>query len=77
MARLTKDTLFKPTRAESKHATTDSAARTILETEAAARQKKTERLRAMRLEVEAAAEKQQAAFPRAAKAKTARGKKKA
>lgn len=77
MTRLTKDTLFKPTRAESKQATTDSAARSILEAEAAARQKKTERLRAMRLEVEAATEKQQAAHPRSAKAKPARGAKKA
>jgi len=77
MARLTKDTLFKPTRAESKQAATDSTARSILEAEAAARQKKTDRLRAMRLEVEAATEKQQAAYPRSAKAKPARGAKKA
>lgn len=58
MKHLTKDTLFKPTKAESKQAMTDTAARSILEAEAAERQKKTDRLRKMRLEVEAAAEKQ-------------------
>jgi hypothetical protein len=52
MKRLTRETLFKPTRAESKQAVTDNTARSMIEAEAEARQKKTERLRQMRLDAE-------------------------
>ncbi|TXI07493.1 MAG: hypothetical protein E6Q76_08435 [Rhizobium sp.] len=47
----TKDRFFKPgqTSAESKLAQTDAAARDIVDAEAAIREKKTERLRALRL----------------------------
>ncbi|MCR8490960.1 hypothetical protein ABDF71_22995 [Ochrobactrum sp. WV_118_8] len=49
---LTKDTLFKKplSRTEAKNAITDNAAKAILETEKAAIDAKTERLRAARLE---------------------------
>ncbi len=50
---LTKDTLFKPTRAESKMSATDMAARSIADKEVEARILKTERLRALRLAKEA------------------------
>lgn len=49
MTQFTKETLFKPTRAESKQATTDKTVRKMLDTEAAARRAKTDRLREMRL----------------------------
>ncbi|MFZ2100180.1 MAG: hypothetical protein WAU86_06400 [Oricola sp.] len=52
MADLTKHTLFKPTRLESRQATTDSVARSMMEADEAARKKKTERLRQMRLEAQ-------------------------
>lgn len=49
----TKETLFKPTRAETKLSATDSAARSIVEKETEAREAKTRRLRELRLEKEA------------------------
>jgi len=49
LTNLTKATLFKPTRAESKQATTDSVAKQMADAEAAARRAKTERLRGLRL----------------------------
>jgi len=55
MKRLTKETLFKPTRAESKQAATDETAWAMLEAEDEKRRKKTERLREMRLAAEAEA----------------------
>lgn len=56
MKRLTRETLFKPTRAESKQAMTDDTARSMIEAEAETRQKKTERLRKLRLAAEAETE---------------------
>lgn len=53
MAHLTKDTLFKPTRTETKMSNTDMAARSIADKEADARIQKTARLRALRLAKEA------------------------
>nr|WP_314094709.1 hypothetical protein [uncultured Shinella sp.] len=52
----TKQNFFKPTKvsAETKAADTNAAARGIVEQEANAREKKTERLRALRLAKEAA-----------------------
>lgn len=50
---LTKETLFKPTRAESKMFATDLAARIIADKETEARMQKTERLRDLRLAKEA------------------------
>jgi hypothetical protein len=47
--RVTKENLFKPSRTETKADKTDSAARTIIEAEAAKRREKSERLRAKRL----------------------------
>jgi DNA-binding XRE family transcriptional regulator len=52
--RSTKQTLFKPTRAESKLSTTDTAARLIVRKETEARSEKSRRLREMRLAKEAA-----------------------
>jgi hypothetical protein len=68
MKRITRETLFKPTRAESKQAATDVTARAMLEAETDARRKKTERLRLLRLEAESAdeirpAEKRRSARP--------------
>lgn len=56
----TKDRFFKPEKVDprAKAATTDSIARSIIEAEAVARDKKTEALRALRLEREANAEPQ-------------------
>ena len=61
---VTKDTLFRPTKAEGKLSATDRAAREIIDTEAAARTKKTDALRAARLARDEAAK---AATPVAAK----------
>jgi hypothetical protein len=49
--RITKENLFKPSksRSETKADITDNAARAIIETEAAKRREKSERLRAARL----------------------------
>jgi vacuolar-type H+-ATPase subunit F/Vma7 len=49
---VTKDKFFNPAKvsARDKAATTDHTARAIIETEAVAREKKTEKLRALRLE---------------------------
>jgi hypothetical protein len=47
------DTVFKPNRQESKAQTTDSAARAIIDHEAAQREAKTAKLRAARLAMEA------------------------
>jgi hypothetical protein len=54
MKKITKDNLFapKPSRSESKSATTDKAARAITDRESNERQRKTEKLRAARLERE-------------------------
>jgi len=51
MNKITKDNLFKPkqSRSESKSATTDNAARAIIDRESSERLRKTERLRAARL----------------------------
>lgn len=51
----TKDTFFKPEKVspQDKAATTDSVARSLIEAEAVAREKKTEALRALRMEREA------------------------
>jgi hypothetical protein len=56
MMTATRQQFFKPTKvsAEKKAAETNSVARGIVEQEAAAREKKTEKLRAMRLAKEAA-----------------------
>lgn len=51
--RVTKHTLFKPSRAESKSQTTDALSRAITEDEIARRERKTEKLRAARLAKEA------------------------
>jgi hypothetical protein len=58
MKKITKDNLFKPnpTRGETKHETTDEAARAIIESEAGKRERKTERLREARLAKEAEAD---------------------
>ena len=51
MSKLTKATLFKaPTRAADKWESTNSVSRNMMEAEAAARRKKTERLRRLRME---------------------------
>lgn len=50
---LTRETLFKPTRAETKMSVTDVAARSVADKEAEARDRKTKRLRALRLAKEA------------------------
>ncbi|UPA24806.1 hypothetical protein [Shinella oryzae] len=56
---MTKDMLSAPVKpsSQAKAAATDSAARTIIASEATAREKKTARLRALRLEQEAIQEK--------------------
>lgn len=51
--KITKDNLFKPSRAESKRQTTEQLSRAITEDEIARRERKTERLRAARLAKEA------------------------
>ncbi|WP_421851728.1 hypothetical protein [Oricola sp.] len=48
-----RQTLFKPTRAESKQASTDIAAREMIDSEASKRREKTARLKEMRLAREA------------------------
>jgi hypothetical protein len=66
------ESLFKPNRQESKAQTTDTAARAILETEAAKREAKTARLRAARLAMEAGAAAEKPAPRKKATAKAAR-----
>ncbi len=70
---VTRGTLFKPaaSRAESKAQMTDTAARSIIESEIAEREAKTARLRAARLE----AEKREAKAPAKPAAKPKRTKK--
>ena len=51
--KVTKETLFKPTRPETKAEITDRTVRAILDDEAAKRRAKTEKLRAARLAMEA------------------------
>jgi hypothetical protein len=55
MSKVTRDNLFKPalSRTESRSKTTDEISRAITEAEIAKRERKTERLRAMRLAKEA------------------------
>ncbi|TCO72404.1 hypothetical protein [Rhodovulum euryhalinum] len=60
---VTKDTLFRPTKQETKADTTNRTAREIIRSEAEARESKTATLRAARMEKEAA----QAALPKAGK----------
>ena len=50
---VTKETLFKPTRSETKAEITDRTVRAILDDEVAKRRAKTEKLRAARLAMEA------------------------
>lgn len=73
MKRLTRETLFKPTRAESKQAVTDGTARAMIEAEAERRQKKTQRLRELRLAAEAE-DAGQPAKPRSASRSTGAGR---
>lgn len=68
--RSTKQTLFKPTRAESKLSTTDTAARLIVRKETEARSEKSLRLREMRLAKEAALPDETAAPAKPVKKKT-------
>jgi hypothetical protein len=68
---LTRHTLFKPSKAETKAESTTTVAMGIIEAETAARQAKTERLKAARLEREAA---EKAPEPKARKTKPRAGK---
>ncbi|RCS24706.1 hypothetical protein DUT91_04300 [Phyllobacterium salinisoli] len=67
--KITRDNLFKPTRSESKSATTDNAARNILDTETSRREAKTARLKEARLAKEAADREKSLAEPTAKVAK--------
>ncbi|MCI5075259.1 hypothetical protein [Oricola sp.] len=71
MVQLTKDTLFKPTRSETKMSNTDMAARSIADKEADARTQKTARLRALRLAKEA---EESAETPEGKRAKAGKGR---
>ena len=53
MKPLNRETLFKPTRSESKQATTDGTVREMIDAESRMRREKTARLREMRLAREA------------------------
>lgn len=70
----TRDTFFKPGKvsAQDKAATTNSAARAIIDQEAVARERKTEALKALRMQREASAEPEPPKKTRAAKAPAAR-----
>ena len=71
MASATKDTLFKALSPGEKARNTDNAARTIIDAEAVAREKKTARLRELRLAQEALTPPPEAAPAKKARAKRA------
>lgn len=74
LSNLTKHTLFKPTRMESRQANTDNVARSITEAEEKARRKKTDRLRQLRLDAEAQEEVETAAKPAPARKRAKKAK---